>query len=461
MRVVAPCRFQSASPGSDRSDATAASRLKLEGGAGFDKLSADFGNETEAIVFTGGVGNSHDFADGSYFRNFEALVNFTSGSGNDTFALPGRLDHFLNARAGNDIVNPGLGIDTVNGGDGSDLLILDYSAGDDANVGGVVLSGSTMLRRDVNTNAIIDSISFSGFERAQFTGGSKADALTGFAGDNFLDGGAGNDFLIGGAGNDTLIAHIGSDTISGGTGDDIITASEFTSGLGYSVDVFDAGDGDDVVADAYSYGDGTFAPATATTRLKLDGGAGFDRLSAVFGNQTQAITFISGQTNSFGFADGSYFRNFEALGNFASGSGNDTLTLAGRENQNLNAGAGDDTVNPGLGIDNVQGGDGIDLIIVDFSVGDGANVSGVMNEGAFVRRRDLNTGAILDSLFSQGFERVDATGGSKGDQLAGGNLADIFHGNAGDDVINGNGGDDLVHVGRGNDTADGGSGSDL
>ena len=39
-----------------------------------------------------------DFADGSYFRNFEALGSFTSGSGNDTFILQGRVNQNLGVR---------------------------------------------------------------------------------------------------------------------------------------------------------------------------------------------------------------------------------------------------------------------------------------------------------------------------------------------------------------------------
>ena len=487
---------------------SAGSLFQLDGGSGFDRLSADFSNQTAAIVWTSATPTAVNFSDGAYFRNFEQLRFFASGSGNDSIAQLGRVDNLFNLGAGDDVLNPGLGFDTVFGGAGNDLLVLDYRDGDGPTALGVDSSfdgfEGSYSRRDPVSNNRIDYITFREVERLNVTGSSHNDTLIGLAGDdtliggggddilrgqggnNYLDGGDGNDTLtvgsgnntmIGGAGNDfitgsdgnelmygddgndTLIAHKGSDTIYGGAGDDLITASDFTDGLGYGVDTFDAGDGDDVVVAGYFNGTGN-SYANATTRLKLDGGAGFDKLSADFGKQTEGIVFIGGTTNSHDFADGSYFRNFELLGDFVSGSGDDTLIVTGRFNKNLYGGEGNDTINPGLGIVFADGGAGTDLIIVDYSLGDGPNVSGVMNEGASVVRRDLITGAIIDSLLSTSFERVDATGGSKADVLAGGNLADVFHGNAGNDIIDGNGGDDYLDGGPGADLLRGGTGND-
>ncbi len=475
--------------------------FQLDGGSGFDTLSADFSNQTVAIIWDSAAPVNLEFSDGAFARNFEALRYFSTGGGNDSITQRGRVDNLFYLGAGNDTVNPGLGVDTVDGGAGYDVAVLDFSIGDTAEVGGVTgygnPDGGTYFRplaADFFNRP--DNIYLRNFESVHITGTSKNDDIAGTygddvilggagndtlngnrAGNSYLDGGTGddtllgaypnyngpgtgggNDTLLGGTGNDTIFANHGSDMLMGGDGNDVISAGDRNGfgGYEYGVDVIDGGAGDDVVIDLFQY---TFA--SAATRLKLDGGAGFDTLSAEYGNEIQPIIFVSGQSNSVDFADGSYFRNFERLGSFISGSGNDTLiALPGRTDNFIAGGAGDDVINPGLGIDTISGGPGIDLAIVDWSVGDDANVGGVTIEGSYTRRRDLDTGAIIDSVIGDGFERVQLTGGSKADQLLGGDLNDKFYGNAGNDTIEGNGGDDLLDGGPGADTMTGGAGND-
>ena len=58
------------------------------------------------------------------------------------------------------------------------------------------------------------------------------------------------------------------------------------------------------------------------------------------------------------FADGAYFRNFEQLRFFATGSGDDSITQSGRVQNNFYLGPGSDVLNPGLGQDFAIGGHG-------------------------------------------------------------------------------------------------------
>ena len=458
--------------------------FQLDGGSGMDTLSVDFSNQTAAIVWTSNAPTNIEFADGAYARNFEVLRYFASGSGNDVISQGGRLNNLFALGAGDDTVNPGLGVDTVDAGTGFDTAILDFSLSDTADLSGVqgggYADGGTYYR--VQAGNRIDNIDLRNFERVQITGSGKDDNLSGTLGDdtlvggdgndrldgnrggnNMLDGGNGDDVLIGSygmngtgaddtlfgrAGNDILNPLTGSDTAYGGADNDRIVSADF-SGNGYGIDVFDGGDGDDVVSDGY-FNSG-FTSATAATRLMLDGGTGFDQLSADFGKQTQTIVFVGGASNSIDFADGSYFRNFESLGNFTAGSGNDQLTVAGRSDNALGGGDGDDTINPGLGLDYVYGGNGDDLLILDYSLGDGANLSGVSLNGNFLQRQDINTLVIFDSILINGFERYQITGGSHADRLLAGDSTDALVGNGGNDVLSG---------GAGIDTLTGGSGAD-
>ncbi|MEO5741419.1 MAG: calcium-binding protein, partial [Vicinamibacterales bacterium] len=492
--------------------------FQLDGGSGFDTLSADFSNQTAAIVWDSAAPTNVDFADGAYFRNFEALRYFVTGSGNDSITQRGRIDNAFYLGAGDDVVNAGIGVDNIDGGAGNDLAIIDFSVGDTADMGGVGSEGNAdggsyfrgFLSDPFNRP---DRITLRSTERVWITGTSKADSIVGTygddrliggdgndtldgnrAGNNYLDGGAGddsligaypnyngpgtgggNDTLLGGPGNDTIFANHGNDILMGGDGNDVLSAGDRNGfgGYEYGVDVIDGGAGDDVVIDLFQN-----TNANAATRLKLDGGAGFDTLSADYGNQTQAIVFIGGQTNSMEFADGSYLRNFEQLGSFASGSGNDTIILSGRGDNFINTGGGDDTVNPGLGIDSVLDLGGNNLLILDWSIGDTANAGPMRVEGSYFIRRDLTTGATIDSVLVNGVYsyRVTATskddvltayigddvyfGGAGNDSLSGNDGNDSLYGEVGNDTLNGENGDDLLDGGPGADTMTGGAGND-
>ncbi len=461
--------------------------FQLDGGSGFDTLSVDFSNQTAAIVWDSATPSELAFADGAYARNFEALRYVATGSGNDVISQRGRVDNLIYLNGGDDTVNPGLGIDTVDGGAGYDTAVLDYSVGDTAEMSGVQGGGNAdggsyfrALASDFFNRP--DNVYLRNFERVQITGTSKADVIVGTYGDDTLIGGdgddildgnrGGNNLLIGGngndtlkgsygiggsgandtlygdAGNDTLLPSSGSDTAYGGDGNDIISVTDFPSD-GFGTDLFDGGDGDDIITDIYVNSGYSYAGAAA--HLMLDGGAGFDQLSADFGNQSQAIVFTDGQTNSVNFSDGSYFRNFEKLGNFDSGAGNDNLRLSGRTSNVISTGEGNDVVDPGLGVDYIFGGGGEDVLVVDYTQGDDANIGGVSFDGTYLKRFDLNTGVAVDSLYTSGFEHYQFTGGSKADRLLGGNFTDVLVGNGGTDTLSG---------GFGADTLTGGSGAD-
>jgi Ca2+-binding RTX toxin-like protein len=474
--------------------------FQLDGGSGFDILSVDFSNQTAAITWDSATPTNVEFADGAYARNFEQIRRIVSGPGNDAITQRGRVDNNFHLGAGNDTVNPGLGLDTLDGQDGNDLAILDFSVGDTAEMGGVQGGGNPdggtwfrALAADFFNRP--DVVSIRNVERVWITGTSKHDSIAGtygddvltggdgndvldgnFGGNNVLDGGAGddslkgsygiygtgrNDTLSGGDGNDTLNGLNGDDTFFGGAGNDTIIVHD-AAYLG-SVDVggqdfVEAGPGDDTVTDIYV--NSSYSYVLAGSKLRFDGGADFDTLSADFGFITAPFVFSSASPTSTDFPDGSYIRNFEALGAFISGAGHDSIVQLGRVNNSFSLGAGNDSVNAGLGLDYLFGDLGDDLLILDFSVGDDANLSGLNYFGAFYGRRDINTFAVIDGIAGDGFDRYDITGTSKTDYLPGSNGADLLRGGAGSDTIDAGFGDDLLDGGAGADTMTGGAGND-
>jgi len=443
---------------------TVGSMLRLDGGIGSDTLSADFSNQTQAISFNQAAPTGTTFADGAYFRNFEFLKNFASGAGNDAILLSGRADNEIAVTNGNDTVNPGLGLDNAQGGNGTDLLIVDYSADDAAGLGGVLSYSGYLQRVNTATNTIVDRLTHTGFENFRLTGGSKADSLIG--------GYAQDDTLTGNGGDDTLDGYNGNDRLIGGDGNDVLI---FGSAGAYGKDFADAGAGNDSVTSGSVYLYASYTPVGSA--LALDGGAGIDTLSADYGNQTKAVLFNQASPTATTFAADAYFRNFEVIGNLGTGSGNDRLLLTGRANNTLHLGAGNDTVNPGLGLDNVNGADGTDMLILDYSQGQAANIGAVTLTGTTAYRRDTATNANVDSIGFLGFEKLQITGsnladnlnaasitgpvvfngGAGNDSITGGTSADAVTGSSGDDILSGTSYNGAAEI----DTLTGGTGNDV
>ncbi|WP_454867266.1 retention module-containing protein [Pseudomonas farris] len=127
------------------------------------------------------------------------------------------------------------GADTVNGGDGNDLLF-----GDLVSFNGVAGEGYQAMQAFVaqQTNVEVSKVTTSNVHQyitEHYTafdvsgahdgndtllGGAGKDILFGQGGNDLLDGGKGNDILLGGSGNDSLIGGQGNDILIGGSGAD-------------------------------------------------------------------------------------------------------------------------------------------------------------------------------------------------------------------------------------------------
>jgi Ca2+-binding RTX toxin-like protein len=326
--------------------------------------------------------------------------------------------------------------DRIDGGAGNDLLIVDYSAGDDGGAmngggGGDVGTSGRFTRIAAGGGSALDQMDFKNIERLQVTGTSKSDILNGGSGDDTLNGGMGNDVLVGG----TLITNtsiMGNDVINGGEGDDEIANRNYQY-AGSDVNLLD----------------------------RFDGGAGFDTLAANFSNQTADVNFIGGQSNDITFADGTFAKNFEDIRYIETGSGNDSLILIGRitksdfgssTSRKLKTGAGNDTINPGMGDHEVDAGLGNDLLVLDYSLDDltgSGGVTSAINTSfpvtgttsiASYSRNGANN--IFDRLNAANIERYQITGASKDDKLTGWNNDDIFTGLGGNDTLAGGLGSD-------------------
>jgi Ca2+-binding RTX toxin-like protein len=298
------------------------SLIKLDGGPGFDVVAVDAGNLTTGLVLDGISPINFDLPDGAYVRNFERVADITTGPGDDVILTPGRFNNRISTMGGNDTVNPGLGIDVVIGSTGDDLLIVDYSLGDDLDLAGVTTTGpgGPVQRRRISDNVLIDQVSgWNGFERLHFTGTSKNDTVWGpFPGPSIFFGGGGNDTFHGQNTPDWMDGGTGADSLNGGFGDDT-----------YIVD--DAGD--TVIEPTYTFS-GTDLVISST-------------------NYTLPAAV----------------ENLQLSGNATTGTGNELgNSLTGNTRNNLlSGGTGNDTLNGGGGaneIDTLTGGGGADTFVL-------------------------------------------------------------------------------------------------
>ncbi|WP_248918184.1 immunoglobulin-like domain-containing protein [Pseudomonas entomophila] len=161
------------------------------------------------------------------------------------------------------------GNDTVNGGDGNDIIFGDLVTFDGIAGTGVeaiqafvagklgVDAGDVDARtmhKYINEHYTEFDVSRSNDGADTLLGGNGNDIIFGQGGNDYIDGGKGNDILLGGTGNDTLLGGEGNDLLFGGAGNDLLIGGKgddiMTGGTGADTFVWKAGDlGNDVIKD--------------------------------------------------------------------------------------------------------------------------------------------------------------------------------------------------------------------
>jgi Ca2+-binding RTX toxin-like protein len=265
--------------------------------------------------------------------------------------------------AGNNRITVSSGADAVDGGLGTDRLIVNYVhatgavTGDstsnftEAGGGGrsVTITDGTIENFTILTGSGADTITTGAGNDVIKTGngagtinagqganiiicGHSADTITALDGGNFINAGNGKNTITSGGGNDTILTGINSDTVTAGGGNDLIK-------LHGGTDSVNAGAGSDWLVIDYSI-----------LRSAVNGG-------------------ITGGNLGTGYvghiADGgANIVNFQASERFTinTGSGNDHI-LTGKAADILGGGLGNDWLSAGGGNDQVFGGKGSDTLI--------------------------------------------------------------------------------------------------
>jgi Ca2+-binding RTX toxin-like protein len=287
-----------------------------------------------------------------------------SGAGADT----------INAGSGNDTIDPGLSHpgspwDSVSGGAGNDILIVNYNTFD-------AIVGSDVVNNGINgysgsyTTQVLYGVVFSGIERFDITGSSSIDIIKGGVNNDTIRGGAGNDtidtgaggndLVDGGSGTDGIILDLGTQTINLTV--DIGTGSFSAGGVtATSIERFDTlttGSGNDIIIGGLlddtiigGAGNDTIDPGAGISN-DVSGGAGNDVLVFDYGFLIDNVLIDNGGDGYSGYYGGFGGVVFSGIERFNyTGSNGDDYINGGKNNDTLQGGIGNDTFNGGLGAD--------------------------------------------------------------------------------------------------------------
>ena len=179
------------------------------------------------------------YGGGTAISGVEGFYYLSGTNFGDTFTGTERSGSTIFGAGGDDTITVygGAGFSSVNGGEGSDRLVVIYDTSDDVTMQ-INQSGSGFYGLITGEDpGQKDDVYFESVERFSLTTGSGNDALTTGSGDDSISSGSGNDTLSGGDGADTILAGAGADLIVGGLGADALSG-------GADADVFYFGSSD-------------------------------------------------------------------------------------------------------------------------------------------------------------------------------------------------------------------------
>ena len=286
------------------------------------------------------------------------------------------------AGAGADLIYGFLGADTIDGGEGHDILYITGSSAD------LNFAADTQLTRveEVSANLAHGGVTIDLSHQSEgfvLTGSAYRDVLTGGLGKNKID--AGN-------GDDTIYGFGAYDTVDGGSGADTLVLNS------------------------------SIANATDTQLSNIES------------------IIASGAANGLTINLGHQLERFYLIG-----SGfNDTMT-GGANADVINTGAGDDKIYDFIGNDYLNGGDGVDtLYLTRTSVYLNAALDVQLTNVETVSAATAASGVNIDlSGQSEGFTII---GSDQADYLKGGAQGDTFIGSSGVDTLDGGYGNDTLLI---------------
>ncbi|MFN0193854.1 MAG: beta strand repeat-containing protein [Aestuariivirga sp.] len=427
----------------------------LDGAAGVDVLTGEAGNDTyvvdssgDSVVELGGGGTD----------TVNSSVAFTLSDNVENLLLTGAMNisgtcndlaNMLTGNTGDNLLDGRAGADTMAGGLGDDIFVVDDSGDAVSDTGGTDTVQSSInftLGADIEHLVLLGGGSISG------AGNSLANTLTGNSGNNLLNGGAGADAMAGGLGNDTFIVNEAGDSVSDTGGIDTVR-----SGIGFTLE---SGFENLVLTGGTAINGSGNALANSITGNSganiIDGGFGADAMTGAGGDDTFYADNI-GDTAVEVAGEG--FDTVRASVSFTLGAEVEQLVLRrtgdinGKGNtldndlwgtagvNRLEGRLGNDRLNGGGGIDRLIGGNGDDVMVIDTARdvvieldGEGTDWIESLVSKALV--------ANVENLALRGMARINGFGNELANALIGNAQANYLDGKLGADTLTGGAGRD-------------------
>jgi Ca2+-binding RTX toxin-like protein len=336
-----------------------AGKDSLDGGTGNDSLVGGTGNDIYVVDSTADVISETSTLAGE-IDNVSSSVTWTLGANLEKLTLTGSSAIH---GTGNTLANTITGNDSLVGGTGNDIYVVDSTAdviSETSTLAGEIDNVSSSVTWTLGAN--LEKLTLTGSSAIHGTGNTLANTITGNTGNNKLTGGAGNDTLSGGSGNDTLDGGTGNDSLVGAAGND----SYFVDSVGDRINEATtlASEIDTVTSSV------TWTLGSYLEKLTLAGS------SAIHGTGNTLANTITGNTGS---------------NKLTGGAGNDTLS----------GGSGNDTLEGGTGNDSLVGGAGADIFRLASALNGSTNVD---------RITDFSTVDDVLQLENSVFTQLTATG---------------------------------------------------
>ena len=367
----------------------------VKGGQGNDVYFVD--DATDTIVENAGEGTDQ-------VRTF--LANYSlAGTYLENLTGSRTVDQILTGNQFANVIDGGLGADTMRGGIGNDTYIVD-------NAGDLV---------EENANSGVDEVRTS---RASYTLtanvenltglGTVNQSLTGNALANLIDGGAGGDTMRGLGGNDTYFVDSGYDVVieAAGGGTDTVNSS-ISHGLAAEVENLT------LTGDAAINGTGNALANILTGNVaanRLDGGLGADTMKGGLGDDVYVVDQAGDIVSELA---GQGTDRCESAISYTLAAALENLTLTGSADINgtgniyaniLIGNAGANTLNGGAGADVMNGGLGNDTYIVDNSADQVFETSASGGFDVVQTSASFTIGSNIEQLILTGASAINGTG---------------------------------------------------
>jgi Ca2+-binding RTX toxin-like protein len=425
--------------------------IVFRGGDGVDRIIPGLGGGSGNTLAFGGDGDD-------VFHTGLGVDTLYGDGGNDVLRNGGNT---LSADGAHELMDGGTGQDylriggssgytgtltDLRGGAGRDTAEFFLTASDvlsvDLSTGRYVLNGRTAEFRDLESvlvrearTTVLGSVAGDAIQT-----GDQNDTIRGEAGNDIINAGNGDDSVSGGDGNDVINPGHGSATVDGGAGEDALQLnSKFqwseTEGLNF--------------ADTDARGMGWLIDLSRNQISSTSGAITYGNIERFIGGW--------GRDTLIGSSGDDFLDGHRGNDGIVADAGHDTL-IGGRDDDTLDGGAGDDILAPGTGLDTINGGDGFDLLQFGSSLQD-LTVSSALGLASGIETEQIESPPGSGNIITFRYASFDRF--SNIEQIALSNQADDAEGGAGQDRISGLLGDDTISGLGGDDTISGGEGNDL